>query len=126
MTSTIKNGKRKQRTMNDTSLFSHDESLCLKEQYAEHLALLVVGSVSFTDCLRRFGLPTALEIALPTRGSIHIEGGGLRNQRTWKKFLSTTGQDEHIHQLTGAGELLAKHYTAWLLSQHTRRYRLIQ
>jgi hypothetical protein len=109
----------------DSLYSSIDGHLLLRERAAEHQAMLVIGSVSFSDCLRKFALAPAIEIATPDGDTLLIRGSDLSDKRTWHKFLTTRAPEEGVYQLTDVGERLAVQYKAWLLKEHTKRYRLI-
>jgi hypothetical protein len=107
------------------SLYSSDDGhLLLRERQAEHQALHIIGFVSFTDCLRKYGLAPAIDVVAPNGDTFLIRGSDLSDKRTWHKFLATNTL-EGVYQLTDVGERLAVLYKAWLLKEHTKRFRLI-
>lgn len=95
------------------------------EQQAEQWALTVLCGTTFTDCLKINELAPAREVITPKGKTITIRGSDIYDSRTWKKFLAHANQGEPIFQLTEVRERLAEQYKAWLLREHTERYRAL-
>src|SRR6202035_1516655 len=85
----------------------------------------VLRGTTFTDCLKINGLAPTCEVITPEGKTITIRGSDIYDSRTWKKFLTNTNQETSLFQLTEVREQLASQYKAWLLTEHTTRYRAL-
>ena len=92
----------------------------LVERHAEYGALRALRPASFSDCLKQYGLETAIAVTTERGKALTVRGSDLYDKRTWNKFLAHRAGD--AHQLAEA-EMLAVQYKAWLLKEHTERYR---
>ena len=101
------------------------QRLLNEEKRAEQWALTVLRGTTFTDCLKFNGLAPRLEVSTPGEKTITIRGSDIYDSRTWSKFLASINQKECIYHLTDAGEHVAEQYRAWLLNEHTARYRAL-
>ncbi len=102
-----------------------EENALLLEQYAERMALSVMYSANFTQCLKINGLAPSITIITPKGQHLTLHGRDLSNERTWKKFLLTQGQPLDLLHLIGVVDQLALRYRAWLLTCYTQRYQAI-
>lgn len=110
--------------MQGNSIDDYNRLLVL-EKYAERRALSVLRGANFTHCLRINNIVPSIDIIDTKGNSITIRGSDLYDKRTWKKFLSSTGESTDTCQLTDVVDRLAKRYRTWVLTEHTERYRAI-
>lgn len=108
-----------------TPSIAASQQLLISEKRAEQWALTVLHGITFNDCLKINGLMPSLEVLTPEGKTTIIRGSDIYDHKTWKKFLTSTKQEEDIYQLTEVGEHLATQYKAWLLNDYTPRYRVI-
>ncbi len=98
----------------------------IREREAEWEALPLMLSANFKQVLDMANIPPELVIQHPGVEPIKLKCGQISNERTWKKFLASTGQQSAPRKLIGVGEKLAVLYKQWFLTDFTPRYRIIK
>lgn len=95
------------------------------ERQAEYRALRVLRGATFTDCLRLNEIAPTIKVVTARGKTLTVHGSDIYDRQTWHKFLVATDQEGEHCRLSEHGELLAKSYQTWLLTQHTERYQAI-
>ena len=101
------------------------QQLLRAEQQAEQQALTALRGTSFHNCLTLHGIAPEREAHTLEGRMVTLRGSDIYDQRTWKKFLTSTRQAEVVLQLTSVREVVIRAYTTWLLHGHTERYRAL-
>jgi hypothetical protein len=95
------------------------------EKHAERRALAYLRGANFTHCLRINDIAPSIDIVDAKGNKITIRGSDIFDERTWKKFLSSTNQESDLCRLTDVVDGLVRQYRTWLLTEHTKRYQSI-